>query len=55
MVQLNLEYKVPMGAQSPLSLIFFADAANTWAPGVKADLGNLYSSLGGRSESLFPC
>ena len=54
MVQLNLEYKVPMGAQSPLSLIFFADAANTWAPGVKADLGNLYSSLGGEIRVFVP-
>jgi outer membrane protein insertion porin family len=54
LLQFNFEYKIPLGAQMPLNLILFADAANTWGHGVPASLKDMYSSLGAELRIFIP-
>ncbi len=44
--QFNVEYKIPLGENSPVSLILFYDTGNVWAIGSSWDFNDLYSSTG---------
>ncbi len=54
MLQFNFEYKIPLGKQTPLNLIFFYDRGNTWAPGIPMNLNDMYSSLGAEVRIFIP-
>ena len=54
LLQFNFEYKIPLGKQTPLNLIFFYDRGNTWAPGVPITFKDMYSSLGAEVRIFIP-
>ncbi len=52
--QFNMEYKIPLGQNSPVSLILFYDTGNVWAIGKSWDFKDLYTSTGVEFRIFIP-
>jgi len=54
LLQLNAEYKIPLGKDSPIDLILFGDAGNVWGKEVPPSLRDLYTSFGAEFRVFIP-